>query len=97
MLLGVPTMVELAQRVYARSTAGEFVNQYRSIEVIGLKVEEGEIRRSGVIIITAATAYVNNGHKVARTNPNYVTLGKRSELQKILLRGCLKSRHAANR
>jgi len=78
-------LAELAQRVYGPSTAGEFVNKYRSIEVIGLKVEEGEIRRSGVIITTAATAYVNNGHKVARTNPNYVTPGKRHKLQEILL------------
>lgn len=79
------TTGQIAERIFGANTAGNLVNQYLNIVVPDLVVQDDEIRRSGKQITTSAAAYVNNGHKVARTTPNYITPGKRNTFGSMLL------------
>lgn len=84
-LYSTAVLLQAAEKVFAANTAGAFVNQYRNISVPGFTVENGEIVPGGPPTVVSADAYVNDGGKVARSNPDYITPGKRRSLRDLLL------------
>lgn len=84
-LYSATVLLQAAEKVFAANTAGAFVNQYRNITVPGFVLKDDVIVRGGPPTVVSAEAYVNDGGKVARSNPDYITPGKRRSFRDLLL------------